>query len=94
MRTEQVFEMSRSDTNKAEQHAKLFQALRSTANTGSVSKGLLKVISEFRAAVAKGLYHKNPQQAAIAQGRYREKSCMYKYNSTNPNTRGVANTNQ
>ena len=36
MRTEPVFEMSRSDTNEAEQHAKLFQALRSTANTGSV----------------------------------------------------------
>ena len=36
MRIEQVFETSRSDMNEAEQHAKLFQALRSTANTGSV----------------------------------------------------------
>ena len=36
MRTEQVFEMNRKDTNEVERHAKLFQALRSTANTGSV----------------------------------------------------------
>ena len=37
MQTEQVFEISRSDTNEVEQHAKLFQALCSTANTGSVA---------------------------------------------------------
>ena len=36
MQIEQVFEMCRSNTIEAEQHAKLFQALRTTANTGSV----------------------------------------------------------
>ena len=37
MRIERVLEMCRSDTNEAEQHAKLFPGLRSTANTGSVT---------------------------------------------------------
>ena len=37
MQIEQVFEMSRSDTIEAKQYAKLFQALHSTANTGSMS---------------------------------------------------------